>query len=521
MPEGGLTFSVLQTDGSRVEHDVRPGLTVAQGLFAAGVWRGLALCSGAGRCGRCRVRYHGQPPAPGQAESALLSAGELDSGQRLACRQVLRGGEVVEPLATAKPRRDKRIPPQAPGSVQLAVDLGTTSMEWSASAGDEILARGKELNPQMGAGSEVMSRVAYALSGGGGELRRVVTGRLEEISTALGPAGMFDAMCLAANPAMTALALGADASGLAGAPYRLDIPGGAWQELAPGLPRCYLPPALGPFVGGDVVAGLAALKASDRWQPPFILADLGTNGEFALVLDDRLLAASVPMGPALEGVGLSCGMVAGPGVITGFGLGPRGHLEPKFYEDRVPERALGLSGTGAISLVARLLGAGVLARDGVFSPLAESLARRMAGSLDSGVSGERGFRILGAGGPRLAAGDVEELLKVKAAVNAALSALLDHAGLRAEDLSALVLAGSLGFYASPADLEFVGFLPPGCGGKVARAGNTSLDGSRALLLDGGLRSWAEDLPRQTEILELTTDPGFQHAYLERMKFIYV
>ena len=513
----------VYSGGKSQEYQLRGGLTVAQALFAAGVWRGLALCSGAGRCGRCRVRYLENAPAPGAAEQKLLSPQELETGLRLACRQALRHGDKVEPLATAKRKRAKLRQPLPEGrTARLAVDLGTTSLEWSLTSQEPELAHGKELNPQMGAGSEIMSRLAFAQSGGGDELRRVVADRLLELVADLGVQGRLETMCLSANPAMTALAAGRNVSGLATAPYRLDHPGGEWVELDPKLPRCYLPSALGPFVGADVLAGLAALKSRDDWNPPFVLADLGTNGEFVLVLPSgSLLVASVPMGPALEGVGLSCGMVAGPGVITGFGLGVRGHLQAAFYQDKTPDAVLGLSGTGAISLVARLVGAGVLTPQGTFSSMAEPLSRRMAGLLDQSPDGERGFRVFGAGGPRLAASDVEELLKVKAAVNAALSALLAHAGLALDDLSALVLAGALGQHANTADLEFLGFLPQGGAAKTVRAGNTSLAGARALLDNEGLRAWSETLPGRTTVLELTADPDFQHAYLERMVFRYV
>ena len=92
----------------------------------------------------------------------------------------------------------------------------------------------------------------------------------------------------------------------------------------PGLPPIYIPPLPAPFVGGDVSAGLAALLEADIPRP-FVLADLGTNGELALVTEaGDLWLTSVPLGPALEGIGTECGQLGGPGVVTGFMLTPMG-----------------------------------------------------------------------------------------------------------------------------------------------------------------------------------------------------
>ncbi len=494
------------------------GLTVAQLMFLHQDGPVKPLCGGIGRCGRCAARFLAGAPEPDAADLATLPADELARGVRLTCRHLARPGMVVEDL----PEHDAApvpAPPSGPPAAALAVDLGTTSIHWAAlDAAGTILAQGAEPNPQLGAGSEIMSRLAFALAGHAGHLRDLVLDRLRALHAACGSPPRLS---LAANPAMTALLLGAPVHGLAGAPYRLDEPGGREADLAGDLPPCYLPPQFGPFVGGDVSAGILALQSGNSPRPPWLLADFGTNGEFALALPDgRLLLASVPMGPALEGVGLAQGCLAGPGAATGFALTPAG-LAPEVMGPWDAPALRGLSGTGAVSLLAQLKRAGALdahgrfmTRTGAASPLAARLLRPL--------TARRGEPALALpGGLSLLASDVEEVLKVKAACNLAFSSLFAAAGIAARDLSALFLAGALGSHVRPADLEELGFLPPRLGDRVQAAGNTSLAGARLLALSDQAREAAAALPGRALVLDLTASPDYGSHFIERMRFTHV
>lgn len=492
--------------------DGRP-LTAAQAAYLSGLFPAPALCSGLGRCGRCRVRFTAAPPASGPEDAALLPAEELAAGWRLGCRHPARPGACME--IPAAPRGPLAVAPQAGGDVVLAVDLGTTSLQWTALDRDgNAVARGGELNPQLGAGAEVMSRLAHAAApGGAAQLRSLVLDALRRACA--GAPGRVRTLAVAGNPAMTLLLLGRPVAGLAAAPYRLDYRGGAMETLAPDLPEAYILPQLAPFVGGDVAAGLAALcLGRDAPTPPWVLADLGTNGEFALVLEDRVLLASVPLGPALEGVGMRFGRLAEPGAAAAFLLTPAG-LAPV----RLPggPDVAGITGTGYLSLLARLRSLEVLDQAGRFVPGQSPLARKVAAGLGE-AAGEPCLRL--PGGMHLPARDVEELLKVKAAFDLALSRLLAEAGLAARDLSAVCLAGALGRHAAPRDLEALGFLPPGLGDTVRAVGNSSLAGAALVLADPAARAWVEALPGRCRVLDLAADPGFQAAYLARMRFVH-
>ena len=561
------------------------GLSREDGLFREdgliGLWDGVPLCAGLGKCGLCRVRFLSAPPEPLAEELRRLGEPAVAQGWRLSCLHKAESCTIFlpEPKRSARPRTTisnqtlgpatGQTPSQAPGAAtsqpfssvaptsgyaalaaSLAIDLGTTSIHWAAlSATGELLSSGQGLNPQMGLGSEVMSRLAYAAKpGGAATLSRLVLARLQTLVAQAEAAhgAKVSRLCVAGNSAMTYLLLGLPVDSLARAPYRLDYAGGDERQLAPGvfesssagLPPALIPPLLAPFVGADLSAGLAALNFAPDIAPngspngplayPYLLADLGTNGEFVLALSkDEYLLASVPMGPALEGVGLRHGRVAGPGAVRAFVLTPVG-LRPEYIE-RPPLPGVngenedpGITGVGYLSLAATLLRARVLDESGRFvvpaTPLATPLTRRLAKGLTY-LGGEQALDL--GHGLLLPASDVEELVKVKAAFNLALSRLLTEAGLAPGALASVHLAGAMGEHVDIADLTALGFLPETLAGRVRRAGNTSLAGARLLLNNPQAWDWVLDLPGKCRVLDLASEPDFGSLYVERMVLRHV
>ncbi|WP_300154900.1 ASKHA domain-containing protein [Solidesulfovibrio sp.] len=516
-----VRFSVEDPQGAR-EVPAAPGETLAGALFRAGCYVGAPLCAGLGRCGRCRVRYLADPPEPLPAETRRLGEKAVAGGWRLSCLRPALGGERLEvgdPGPSPAYDRVGEIAGRAgDGVLGLAVDLGTTGLAWRIldRATGVVAAEGRGVNPQLGAGGDVVSRLAFALSPGGADyLRGLVLDVLARKAALAGD--RLDGLCLAGNPAMVSILCGKSLAGLARAPYALAWAGGETVALGRGLPPAYVPPLLGPFVGADISAGLTALL---RRAPafPFLLADLGTNAEMVLALaPDRFLAASAPLGPALEGVGLSHGALAGPGVVVSFDLAPTG-LVPVFFEGReAAGPARGIAGPGYLRLAATLREQGVLDADGRFAqnaaptPLGERLRRQLGRE-----GGEAYFPVAGG---RLYASDVEELLKVKAACNLAVAALLRAAGCGTAALDAVYLAGAFGAKVSAEALETLGFFPPGLAARLRIAGNLSLEGASLFLTDPGSRDAAEALPGRTTIVPLVPDAG--ESFISRMVFAYV
>ena len=377
---------VRVVDSSGLNHilPVEAGQTLAQTIWLSGELSPPALCSGLGRCGACRVRFFEGTPKPCDADSAILGAEAVRGGWRLACRHAAVAGMVVElPPPPSEKRKRMDIRPDA-GPFRLAVDLGTTSIHWRLLDGTgHEAASGQALNPQMGAGSDVVSRLAAARNQEGRErLGHLVLRFLQRVVSDVGVP--VAELCIAGNTAMTSILLNEDVAGLCAAPYRLTEPGDRTAEL-PGLPPAWIPPQPAPFVGGDISAGMAALLYGESPEFPFLLADMGTNGEFVLALDkERSFIVSVPLGPSLEGIGLRYGGVADTGSVSGFRLGPFG-LSPVVIGNTEPKR---ICGTGYLSLLDALLRTGFLDATGRLASASVSpLAARLLGTVERGAAG--------------------------------------------------------------------------------------------------------------------------------------
>ncbi|WP_027180169.1 ASKHA domain-containing protein [Maridesulfovibrio bastinii] len=506
-------------DGTRLELKPDSSTNLARLLFLNGAFKNVPLCSGMGRCGLCKVRFDTNAPHTQKEERLKLSPEEQEQGWRFSCLHEASAAEIFIP----KPK--KTVPPQqitirkkSDSAVKLAIDLGTTSLCWAILENGEVLSSGKELNPQTGLGSEVMSRLAFAAKAENKAiLAKLVKDRIREIISDTG--STVDEMVISGNPTMACILTEENLEGLSKAPYALPDKGGNTVVLDEQLPPAYMPTHLAPFVGADITAGMAYLEfRSEKPEPPYLLADLGTNGEFVLCMDEnKFLATSVPMGPALEGLGLSCGMTAGPGAISSFSISPSG-LMPHFAEPPQEEKEAGITGTGYLSLCAVLMKSGVLDFKGSFAegktPLASKLSRNIM-SLNGSPTLVLGKDMM------LTAADIEEILKVKAAFNLAASTLLNSAELAPSSLKSIFLAGAMGQYVNVNDLITTGFLPSETAGLTKAVGNTSLEGSKILAVSPKARDYVESLPTMTSVINLAGGETFGLKFLERMIFKYV
>ncbi|XPV75358.1 MAG: ASKHA domain-containing protein [Desulfovibrio sp.] len=514
------------------------GQTLVQGLFLQGGFQDIPLCAGLGKCGLCKVQFTKLCPPPAAGDSRRLTKEQLAEGWRLSC---LHNSSTLWKLISEKSSSEEDTtiaitlpePPikvtrkVVPNAVQgehltLAVDLGTTGLQWQAVNDGKVFSEGKQLNPQSGLGSEVMSRLAYASTPQGATaLQSLVTNTLYDICQTLEHSGaVVDEIIVSGNSSMTYLLLGLDVSPIATAPYTLPYKGDENHILqAEGgpLPPLYIPPLYAPFVGADLSAGLLALL-NEEPAFPFLLADLGTNGEFILIGKDRTkYCTSVPMGPALEGVGLTHGRVAAPECIYDFTLTPAG-ISHKTIDPAVTKPE-GITGTGYIALTALLLSTGVITESGLFTttPPAHPFGKKLWKYVDR--SADEPYFHIGSTDMKLAASDIEEILKVKAAFNLATSALLKKAQLSPAHLKHIFLAGAMGEHINTAHLETLGFIPTGAGKRTGQSGNTSLRGT-VLLQDKETRNKLRNIP-VPELIDLTEDSNLDQHFLERMKFTYV
>lgn len=472
-------------------------------LFEAGVGRGREFCAGAGLCGKCRIRFMDDPPTACAEDLARLTPAELEHGWRLACKHhAIKPGRIDVPAFV-------RHALAAPSGEALVVDIGTTRIKWAIGPWTGQSREMAMVNPQMGAGSEVMSRLRYALSSEAARnhLRTSVTSVIVELMRQSGASSL--AVC--GNSAMIAILLDVPLEGLAFAPYSTPWEGGKCVSIDAKLPPAYIPPLLAPFIGADISAGLAFIRNLAP-EYPYLLADLGTNGEFVLALDqDRYYACSVPMGPAIEGVGLCCGAMAGEHVLDHVSLAPAG-----LKWDRSPLK--GISGTGYASVLGLLRRMALIDEAGHFQKASMPLGHKISQRIRDHRLG-RIFKL--EPGVFVAERDIEEFLKAKAGVSVALASLLGRAGLADGSIARIYLAGALGENVHVDDLITLGFFPEIWREKISVVGNTALAGTMLALERDDVRFWLDGLAERMAVESLAESGDFETQFLRAMRFAWV
>jgi uncharacterized 2Fe-2S/4Fe-4S cluster protein (DUF4445 family) len=439
------------------------------------------------------------------------------------------------------------------------VDLGTTTIaaELVDLNSGRTVAGAAALNGQARFGADVVSRISAAhldpsrLPAIRAAAVESVNGVLGELARAggVGTAAIGEVV-IAGNTAMSHLFLGLPVGTLALAPFQA-----LFSSLAP-LPvgetglemnpagRVYLAPNIKSFVGGDISAGLIAVDI-ERAPETTLFLDLGTNGEIVLKKGKVILATSTAAGPAFEGMGLSCGMLAGPGAVDKAEWRPARPRESRestgpVAVQPVRPRSAPSPRVPYASAVRAPRPAPPVSRD----PLARGgrlLLRVVGGGEPRGVCGsgiidvlavalERGWlepdgrivqparEIVLAPSLRVVQKDIREIQLAAAAVKTGVKMLLDEAGLRAADLDLVLVAGAFGSTLDVGHAARLGLIPALSGSKIRFAGNASLAGARILLLSAPERRRSEALARRIRHISLARGEAFQRTFVEALEF---
>lgn len=373
------------------------GKSVMEALQAQGVYL-AGNCGSNGTCGKCKVRFAGNAPAPAAADLKLLSADALARGERLACKVQAAAGmqiEMIAPDESAMKVESSFSLPQntssqntlsrntlshntllqkdlsenslsrdafpggasagSAGRVLAAVDIGTTTIAMSAvEAGTgRILQTVTGINHQRAWGADVISRMEASNQGKGGELQRSILSDLDELRKRLGlPADVK--MMISGNTTMEHLLQGLSCRTLGFAPYTpVDISLHEYGNMT-------ILPGISTFVGADIVSGITAC-GMDESEEICLLVDLGTNGEMAIGNRDRILSASTAAGPAFEGGNISCGIAGIPGAVCSVEI-----EDGQVYAQTIGgHTAKGICGTGVLEVVYELLKEGLIDETGL------------------------------------------------------------------------------------------------------------------------------------------------------------
>ena len=114
--------------------------------------------------------------------------------------------------------------------------------------------------------------------------------------------------------------------------------------------------------------------------------------------------------------------------------------------------------------------------------------------------------------------DIRAVQLAKSAIHAGMRTLIHAAKLGCDDVTTLYIAGGFGSYLNVKNACKIGLLPLELTDRVTVLGNAALTGAAMLLLCSDLRSVCETIARETQIVELATNPVFVNEYMERMMF---
>ena len=423
--------------------------------------------------------------------------------------------------------------PATPPCLGLAVDIGTSTVV--AYVVDletgRPLSTAAEHNPQIRHGADVISRVEYANTHVGGlpTLRQEVTHVINAITKVAleqigaDPRWIYEAVVVG-NTCMHHLFLGLDPRHLAQAPYvpvtsePVDArPVEVGLEMNPrGNVHCL--PCIAGFVGADTV-GVIVAEEMTRQPYPGLAVDIGTNGEVALWSGENLHVASCAAGPAFEGSQIERGMRAGPGAVDHVEL----DTDDLVFTTIGAADPVGICGSGLFDVMAVALQTGVVGASGRMADAgqAEGLLPGIRARL-TGAGNERKLMLAGeagdGGGVYLSQKDVREIQLAKGAVRATIEMMLEHAGLRVEDLREVLLAGAFGNFILPASALRMGLLPPMPVEKIRGVGNAAGSGAILALISRSERAYAAAVAREAEHLELFRAREFQNRFVETMMF---
>ncbi len=400
----------------------------------------------------------------------------------------------------------------------IAFDLGTTTVV--ATLLDLETGQPKAvqsiLNAQQPFGADVISRISAIMMDDGAlemlqtHAHETLQQLTDEVCAEAGvdPAEVYEVV-VAGNQTMIQIALGIDPEPLSMAPFTVvarRMPQATAADFGVTVHRrapAVMFPALGAYVGPDIVAGILATGITlDRRVRLFI--DVGTNSEIVLGSSAKTLATAAPAGPAFEAAQIRCGMRAADGAIEGVKI-VDGDVQLTVIGDI---EAVGLCGSGLVDAVAELLGAGMLDRSGRFVLDASDRFAKI---------GEENVFYL-SDDVYLSQRDVRELQFAKASIATGWGILCRDLGVEPEEISQVLLGGSFGSYLSAASAVKIGLVPKLPLVRIVSAGNVAGEGAKIAALSVTERAAANAILEEVEYVELSGRADFNDLFIDQLSF---
>ena len=481
----------VRTEDCKQDIDLKEGENIALALLRAGIKMPYS-CGGKGSCKACLVW--------------------ISDSWQLACQVYPKKDVRIERFGWQN-KEDKHsnivgveanaAESYEAGRLVIAIDVGTTTLAAALvdCASKAVLATASATNSQQRYGLDVLSRIRSAVEGNEEELRQLILqdihNLLQQLMARTDDNGI-EAIYVTGNTTMEHLIMGASLETLGQAPF-MPVFLTEQRLLIDDIPLILLP-GISAFVGADIAAGIYA-SGMRQIEGPTLLLDLGTNGEMALKVKDKIYTTSAPAGPAFEGGNISCGMGSVPGAVSKVRIvGKRAIISTI---DAKP--AIGICGTGVLELLAELIDNKLIDETGrltePYQRQGYPFGRRADGTMLCFTQQ-----------------DIREVQMAKAAIRSGIDLLVAEAGITLAELEQVYLAGGFGYYLNVNKAVRIGLIPAELETKTKAAGNTALEGCIAYALNPMVREEVAGICKVAEHMNLAEKADFEEQYLQYMKF---
>ncbi len=465
-------------------------------------------CGGKGTCGKCKVRLIKGDIYTDEKHKRMLEKMGLSDEWRLACHSKVHTDITIEAEESEmRIQSDDNLfkfkPEKGYG---IAVDLGSTTIvaQLIDLSNGKIIDSRSTVNPQSHYGADIISRISFAMESeeNAETLMWIVRNHIgSEISNMINDSNIKDnvkIIVIAGNTVMHHLFSGINVSPLAVAPF--ESPNNDTQIFTASSLKWDLPetcrieflPNLSHFVGSDILCGIQAcdMQSNDGCS---LLVDLGTNGEIALVNNNKIICTSTAAGPAFEGINISCGMRATSGAIYAVDWA-NDQYSVKTVNNT---QARGLCGSGLVEAIHSLFVSKRIDSTGTVTDNSEYI------DITENV--------------KLTIADIREFQLAKAALAAGIFMILKKNDIKPEDVNSVYITGGLGNYLNIEKIKQLGLFNEFDDENIHKISNASLAGCRELLFEYN-RANIEKIKDNCSFCALESYSDFQEVYCDNLFF---